>query len=109
MSPPADTGPELFGKYRLLTKLAKGGMAEIFLAVQQGPHGFEKVVVIKRVLGELSASVDFVQMFLDEARLAARLDHGNIVRIYDFGEVKGQYYLAMEYLPGEDLASIVQQ
>jgi serine/threonine-protein kinase len=98
-----------FGKYRLLAKLAQGGMAEIFLAVQKGPHGFEKVVVVKRILPELCAYPDFVQMFLDEARVAARLDHSNIVRIYDFGEVEGQYYLAMEYIPGEDLASVIQQ
>src|SRR5437764_736469 len=85
-----------FGKYRLLRKLAQGGMAEIFLAIQQGIQGFEKVVVIKRVLPELSASDEFVQMFLDEARVAAKLDHQNIVRIYDLGEVSGQYYIAME-------------
>jgi len=98
-----------FGKYRLLKKLAQGGMAEIFLAIQHGPHAFEKVVVIKRMLPELCVSFDFVQMFLDEARVAARLDHPNIIRIYDFGDFEGQYYLAMEYVPGEDLASIVQQ
>src|SRR3954464_9886299 len=78
-----------FGKYRLLKKLAQGGMAEIFLAIQQGPHAFEKVVVIKRMLPELCVSSDFVQMFLDEARVAARLDHPNIIRIYDFGDSRG--------------------
>lgn len=101
--------PMEFGKYRLLKKIAQGGMAEIFLAVQVGLHGFEKVVVIKRVLADLCESDEFVGMFLDEARLAARLDHSNIVRIYDFGEINGQYYLSMEYLAGEDLASILQQ
>ncbi|HYV48398.1 MAG TPA: protein kinase [Myxococcaceae bacterium] len=110
MSLAATNNPvQQFGKYRLLKKLAQGGMAEIFLAVQHGPHAFEKVVVIKRMLPELCVSFDFVQMFLDEARVAARLDHPNIIRIYDFGDFEGQYYLAMEYIPGEDLASIIQQ
>jgi serine/threonine protein kinase len=97
-----------FGKYRLLRTIARGGMAELYLAIQRGPQGFEKVLVLKCVLPELCQVHDFVQMFLDEARLAAHLDHNNVVRVYDFGEVDGQYYLAMEYLPGEDLASVVQ-
>src|SRR4051812_15900220 len=84
-------------------------MAEIFLAVQRGIQGFEKVVVVKRVLPDLSVSDEFINMFLDEARIAARLDHNNVVRIYDLGEINGQYYIAMEYIPGEDLASILQQ
>lgn len=83
-------------------------MAQIWLAVQRGPHGFEKTAVLKVILPELCTNDEFVQMFLDEARLAAGLDHSNVVRIYDFGEVNGQYYLAMEHLPGEDLASIMQ-
>lgn len=83
-------------------------MAQIWLAVQRGPHGFEKTAVLKVILPELCTNDDFVHMFLDEARLAAGLDHNNVVRIYDFGEVDGQYYLAMEHLPGEDLASIMQ-
>jgi serine/threonine protein kinase len=97
-----------FGKYRLIRRIAVGGMAQIWLAVQRGPHGFEKTAVLKVILPDLCSNHDFVQMFLDEARLAAGLDHSNVVRIYDFGEVNGQYYLAMEHLPGEDLASVVQ-
>src|SRR3954464_6026631 len=83
-------------------------MAQIFLAVQRGPHGFEKVAVLKVILSELSNNDEFVQMFLDEARIAANLDHNNVVRVYDFGEIGGRYYIAMEHLPGEDLASIMQ-
>ena len=98
-----------FGNYKLLRRIARGGMAEIFLALLKGKAGFEKVVVLKRVLPELSEVDEFIQIFLDEARLAARLDHPNIGRIYELGEVGGQYYLAMEYLPGEDLASVIQQ
>src|SRR5688572_8547255 len=100
--------PVEFGRYRLIRKIAEGGMAQIFLAVQRGPHGFEKVAVLKVILPDLCHNDDFVQMFLDEARIAANLDHNNVVRVYDFGEIEGRYYLAMEHLPGEDLASILQ-
>jgi serine/threonine protein kinase len=100
--------PIEFGRYRLIRQIAQGGMAQIFLAVQRGPHGFEKVAVLKVILPDLCANDDFVQMFLDEARIAANLDHNNVVRVYDFGEIGGRYYIAMEHLPGEDLASILQ-
>ena len=95
-----------FGKYQLLRVLAQGGMAEVFLAKQVGPEGFEKVVVVKRVLPHLSRRPDFVEMFLDEARLNASLSHPNIVQVFDFGLAQGQYFLAMEYLAGEDLSTI---
>jgi serine/threonine-protein kinase len=94
---------ERFGKYLLIGEIAVGGMAEVFLAVHKGVESFIKVVVIKRVLPHLSNNPEFVRMFCDEARLAARLEHPNIVRTYEFGEVNGQYFTAMEYLPGEDL------
>ncbi len=94
---------ERFGKYLLVGEIAVGGMAEVFLAVHKGVESFIKVVVIKRVLPHLSNNPEFVRMFIDEARLAARIEHPNIVRTYEFGEVNGQYFTAMEYLPGEDL------
>ncbi|HEU4729242.1 MAG TPA: serine/threonine-protein kinase [Kofleriaceae bacterium] len=94
---------ERFGKYLLVGEIATGGMAEVFLAVHKGLEGFVKVVVIKRVLQHLTRNAEYVRMFVDEARLAARLEHPNIVRTYEFGEVDGQYFTAMEYLPGEDL------
>ncbi len=97
---------QTFGKYQLLRALAQGGMAEVFLAKQVGPEGFEKVVVVKRVLPHLSRRPDFVEMFLDEARLNASLSHPNIVQVFDFGLTQGQYFLAMEYLAGEDLSTI---
>src|SRR2546428_6897821 len=87
-----------FGKYFLVRKLAEGGMAEMFLAKQVGVEGFEKNVVIKRMLQHLSSVPDFVAMFLDEARLAARLSHPNIVTITDLGHADGCYYITMEYL-----------
>ena len=95
-----------FGKYLLESKLAEGGMAEIFLARQAGIEGFEREVVVKRLLPDLSIESDFVRMFLNEARLAARLNHPNIVQIFELGQEEGAYYLAMEYIRGEDLRGL---
>ena len=94
---------ERFGKYLLVGEIAVGGMAEVFLAVHRGVEGFIKCVVIKRVLPHLTKNPEFVRMFIEEARLEARLEHPNIVRTYEFGEVDGHYFTAMEYLAGEDL------
>jgi serine/threonine protein kinase len=114
-SPESDTEPFVIwqqgltvGRYNLLTRLAVGGMAEIWLARQAGPQGFEKFIAIKRILDGLSSDADFVGMFLDEARLAAQLNHPHIVQIFDLGEEEGAYYIAMEYLPGENLASVAR-
>ncbi len=98
---------EQFGKYLLVGDLATGGMAQIFLAVHQGLEGFNRVVALKRVLPELTDKSELVQMFLDEARLAARLEHPNIVRTYEFGAEANLYYLVMEYLAGEDLNAVL--
>jgi serine/threonine protein kinase len=100
---------ERFGKYLLVGELAVGGMAEVLLAVHKGLEGFVKVVVIKRVLPHYTSNADYIRMFVDEARLAARLEHPNIVRTYEFGEVDGQYFTAMEYLPGEDLSKTLNR
>ncbi len=100
---------ERFGKYLIVGELAMGGMAEVFLGVQRGLEGFTKVVVIKRVLPQFGANDEFVRMFVDEARLAARLEHPNIVRTYEFGEVAGRYFTTMEYLPGEDLNKVLNK
>ncbi|HEX4458336.1 MAG TPA: bifunctional serine/threonine-protein kinase/ABC transporter substrate-binding protein, partial [Polyangia bacterium] len=93
----------------LVQKLAEGGMAEIFLAKQTGIEGFERNVVVKRMLPHLSRQPHFVDMFLDEARLAARLVHANIIPIYEVGQIDDSYYICMEYLPGEDLAWVLKQ
>jgi serine/threonine protein kinase len=95
------------GRYELAMRLARGGMAEVFLARQAGPAGFEKTVAVKRILPHLSRSPEFVQMFLDEARIAALLDHAHITHVYDVGEAEGLHYIAMEYVAGEDLATIM--
>jgi len=104
--PPAPPRP--YGKYFLVRKVAEGGMAEIFLAKQVGQEGFERNVVIKRMLSNLSSSPEFVTMFLDEARLAARLSHPNIVQIHDLGHTDGCYYICMEYLAGEDFSTVLR-
>ncbi|HJZ85278.1 MAG TPA: protein kinase [Polyangia bacterium] len=95
-----------FGRYALLTKIASGGMAELFLARQRGPEGFEKLVAIKRILPERSGDAHFVELFLEEARLAARLSHPNIAQIYDLGIEGDSYFLAMEYVSGENLGTL---
>jgi serine/threonine protein kinase len=99
--------PVEFGDYTLIKKLATGGMGEVFLARQEQGAGFERYVAIKRILPELSGDDEFVRMFLDEARLAARLNHPNVVQIYDLGICGDQYYLAMEFLEGRDLRRIM--
>src|SRR5512140_2102089 len=100
---------ERFGKYLLVGELATGGMAEIFLAVHEGLEGVLKVVALKRVLPHLSNSPEFTQMFIDEARISARLDHPNIVRTYEFDEFAGRYFTVMEYLAGEDLRKVLNR
>ncbi len=96
----------ILGKYEILRKLATGGMAEIYLARARGTAGFEKLVVLKRILPNVAEDPTFVQMFLDEARLAASLQHPNIADVYDVGEDKGAYFFTMEFIHGQDTRSI---
>ncbi len=108
--PPAEEVlPKRFGKYTLLRRLALGGMAELFLALQKSVAGFEKLIVVKRVLPGLAQDKAFVEMLLQEARIAATLTHPNIAQVYDVGYVEGDYFIAMEHVHGEDLRSIVRQ
>jgi serine/threonine-protein kinase len=101
--------PVRFGKYTLIRKLAVGGMAELFLALQRSVAGFEKLIVVKRVLPHLAKDSSFIEMLLAEARIAATLNHPNVGHIYDVGSVDGQFYIAMEHIHGEDLRSLVRQ
>jgi tRNA A-37 threonylcarbamoyl transferase component Bud32 len=94
------------GRYVVRRKIAEGGMAEIFLAASRGPEGFEKEVVIKRIRSALADDPSFVQMFISEARVASKLNHPNIVHIFDFDQHADSYYLAMEYVRGKSLAEI---
>ena len=94
-----------FGKYTLVAKLATGGMAEIFLARLLSDGGFEKLICIKRILPHLAKDPQFVAMFLDEARVVARISHPNVCQVFELGEISGQYYIAMEYLAGVPLSA----
>jgi len=97
---------EIYGNYQLLKRLATGGMAQIFLARPKGAEGFNELLVVKRILPHLAENDDFVRMFLDEARIAARLNHPNIVQIYDLGSQADSYFIAMEYIHGEDVRRV---
>jgi len=100
-------GDELAGKYRFIAQIGRGGMADVYLSVTQGEVGeFQKLVVIKLLRADLAEEAEFRQMFLHEARLAARLNHPNVVQTNDVGEDRGRYYLAMEYLDGQSLERI---
>ncbi|MEL6184985.1 MAG: serine/threonine-protein kinase [Myxococcota bacterium] len=95
-----------FGPYTLVKKLATGGMAEIWLARQRGAHDFAKFLAVKKILAHLAEQPAFVNMFMDEARTCSQLSHPNIVHIHDFGRAEGTYFIAMEYIAGENLAAI---
>ncbi|MFT4976024.1 MAG: tRNA A-37 threonylcarbamoyl transferase component Bud32 [Myxococcota bacterium] len=101
--------PETFGKYQLLEKIATGGMAEVWRARAQGMAGFEKILVIKKILPKLLSDQEFIELFIDEARIAVHLLHVNIVQVFDLGAVDGQYFMAMEYVHGLDLSRIISR
>jgi serine/threonine-protein kinase len=100
--------PEKLGKYRLLTLLATGGMGEVFLARQDGPAGFSKTVVIKRILRHLASDQSFVDMFVNEARLAGLLQHPNIVQIFELQHDGEEWFIAMEYVHGRSLHAVIE-
>ncbi|HWU88587.1 MAG TPA: protein kinase, partial [Kofleriaceae bacterium] len=110
MSAPRDAGTRTskLGRYELITRIGEGGMAEVQLALQRGPAGFEKLVVVKLVHENLASQKDFVDMLLDEARVAALLKHPNVVDIYDLGQADGRFFIAMEYLEGEPLLAVLR-
>ncbi|MCP4500614.1 MAG: PhnD/SsuA/transferrin family substrate-binding protein [Deltaproteobacteria bacterium] len=101
--------PTRLGRYDIVERLATGGMAEIFLACERGVHGLERTVVVKRILPHLAIHENFVEMFLQEARIVARLNHPNIVKIYELGEDEGNFYIAMEYVPGCSLRDLMRK
>jgi serine/threonine protein kinase/tetratricopeptide (TPR) repeat protein len=101
--------PVVYGKYQLLELLARGGMAEVFKAKSHGVEGFEKILVIKRILPELGAMPAFVDMFIAEAKIAVTLSHANIVQVFDLGRAEDSYFIAMEYVAGFDLATALRR
>ncbi|MBI5544226.1 MAG: serine/threonine protein kinase, partial [Deltaproteobacteria bacterium] len=97
------------GRYRLVHRIAAGGMGEIFLAVQDGPQGFQKLVALKRILPGVATDRNTVQHFLDEAQLTSRLSHRNIAQVFDFGQDREGYFAAMEYVQGPTMASLLDR
>ena len=100
--------PVRLGPYELIQRIATGGMAEVYLARRAGPHGFQKIVAVKRILPQLARDADFLAMFVDEARVCARLSHPNIVQVFDFGEEEGELFMAMEYVDGTTGARLIR-
>jgi hypothetical protein len=108
-----DTTPafqtEAFGRYFLVDRIAVGGMAEVFKAKSFAQGGFEKLLVIKRILQHLSGNEEFIEMFVDEAKISVELQHPNIVQIYDFGKLGQNYYIAMECVEGKDVKGLLRK
>ncbi|MCK6544664.1 protein kinase [Myxococcota bacterium] len=98
--------PVKFGRYVLLDRINVGGMAEVFRGKTSGVEGFERMVALKRILPSIAQDQDFVDMFIDEAKLAVQLQHANIAQIYDLGKAEDMYYIAMEYVSGVDLRTM---
>ena len=107
--PPNESGAGPFGKYFLMDKIAVGGMAEIFKAKTFGHGGFEHVLVVKRILPHIGENEEFVEMFIDEAKVSVKLLHANIIRIYDFGKTGPNYFIAMECVEGKDCRNILRK
>src|SRR5436189_5836762 len=97
------------GRYTVLGEVGRGGMAEILLGRAEGRSGYERLVVIKRILPHLAREPAFVDMFLDEARTLARLRHPNVVQVYELGDTPESLFLAMEYLEGENAGGILRR
>src|SRR5579871_6102976 len=95
--------PQVFGRYLLIKRLSRGGMGEIFLGKLGEIQGFEKPVIVKKILPNLSADEEFVKRFIDEAQVAIKLNHANIAQVFEVGKVDGDYFLAIEYIEGRDL------
>lgn len=101
--------PQQFGRYFLVDKIAVGGMAEVFKARIFSEGGFQKLLVIKRILGHLGGNEEFVDMFIDEAKISVELQHPNIVQVYDFGKIRDNYFIAMECVEGKDVKGILRK
>ena len=104
-----DPAGTTFGQYVLEEHIATGGMAQVYKARMLGMEGFQKTVAIKRILPHLTSNEEFVKMFVDEAKLAAQLNHPNIIHIYDLGKISRSHYIAMEFIEGRDLRSILDR
>ena len=101
-------GAVTLGRYELLQPLGVGGMAQVFKARALGPGGFQRDVVVKRILPEHGRDTEFIRMFVDEAKILGMLHHPNIVQVYDFGEDNGVLFLALEYVEGPSLSRVLR-
>ncbi len=97
-----------FGRFELLLEMGSGGMATLYLSRIRGPQNFEKLIAIKKIHDHLSKEDEFVEMFLDEARISAMIHHPHVVQIFDLGSIEGAYFIAMEYVHGQDLSQILR-
>ncbi|MDF2697472.1 MAG: serine/threonine protein kinase, partial [Labilithrix sp.] len=102
-------GTYFLGRYRVVDEIGIGGMASVHLARMDGPGGFQKWVAIKKIHPHLVEDESFVQMFLDEARVAARISHPNVATVFDLGKHEDTYWIAMEYLHGEPLREVMRR
>src|ERR671918_2933334 len=101
--------PSVFGKYLLLERINVGGMAEVFIAKAFGVEGFERILAIKKILPTMAEDEEFIAMFIDEARISVQLNHTNIVHIHELGKHNNAFYIAMEYVAGRDLRTILER
>lgn len=101
--------PQPFGKYILHERVAVGGMAEIFRAKMHGVDGFEKNLVVKQILPQYAKNREFIQMFIDEAKITVSLNHGNIVPVFELGQIDGIYFIAMDWIDGKNLGEVLDQ
>jgi serine/threonine-protein kinase len=105
---PQAFSPHRFGQYTLTARLGRGGMADVYRARREGAAGFERTVVVKKILSSHNEDPQFVDMFINEAKIAARLTHPNIVQVYELGEQDGEFYIVMEYVKGKDLLRLLR-
>src|SRR6185437_13127616 len=101
--------PVPFGKYLLLERINVGGMAEVFMAKAFGAEGFERLLAIKKILPTMVEDEEFITMFLDEARISVQLNHANVVQIHELGRQDENFYIAMDYVAGKDLRTILER
>lgn len=103
------SSPQMYGRYELMERIAVGGMGEIWRAKLTGLEGFEKTVAIKKILPHLSDDPQFIERLVTEAKIAVALSHAHVVEVYELGRVEGEYYIAMEFVDGPDLATLLQR
>jgi eukaryotic-like serine/threonine-protein kinase len=101
--------PTTFGKYLLLERVNVGGMAEVFIAKAFGVEGFERILAIKKILPTMAEDEEFITMFIDEARISVQLNHANVVHIHELGKHDEAFFIAMEYVPGRDLRTMLER